>query len=272
MHGTSFPYQGDTLSIWLTARSAAPLPVESVRTAGFPTELLVDTADRRFDLGRLEFLGMIRRVGVVAAVFAVGCLLVAGLVAIAIRTSVPDTIVVGLVSGVLGSGMTAVATLLAVRWTMEGQRRLDREARESERRVRAVDRRRAAFRQLLVASDRIVDAAGELRARPYPEPQPDFDQFAAVDKHMAEARAAYRAAEPDLTLDLGQKAEPVLQAYQKLRQGLYGLRTLVRSAATPEAMLDAYDQVLGASESLRAITHLELPAPGTEDWPDLPPL
>lgn len=46
---------------------------------------------------------MIRRVGVVAAVFAVGCLLVAGLVATAIRTSVPDAVVVGLVSGVLGS-------------------------------------------------------------------------------------------------------------------------------------------------------------------------
>src|SRR5258708_9955418 len=88
---------------------------------------LDDRADKRCDLGRLEFLGMIRRVGVVAGLFVVGCLLVAGLVAIAIRTSVPDAVVVGLVSGVLGSVATAAATLLAVRLTMEGQRRLDQE-------------------------------------------------------------------------------------------------------------------------------------------------
>src|ERR1700674_5121797 len=117
-----------------------------------------------------------RRAAAVVAVVVVLGVVVAGLVAIAVRTSVPDAVVVGLVSGVLGSAATAAATLLAVGWTMEGQRRLDQEARESARRAVAIDRRRAAFRLLLVASDHIVDAAGELRAHPYPMPTAGFDQ------------------------------------------------------------------------------------------------
>lgn len=63
---------------------------------------------------------MLGRIATVAAAFVVGSGWSLVLVAIALRTSVPDTIVVGLVSGVLGSGATAVATLFAVRWTMEG--------------------------------------------------------------------------------------------------------------------------------------------------------
>jgi hypothetical protein len=103
-----------------------------------------------------------RRVGTVAIVGIIGCLLVAGLVAIAIRTSVPDAILVGLVSGVLASAATAVATLLAVRWTMEGQRSIDRESREFERHVALLTQRAADLRELGVTLTDMVTAAQEI--------------------------------------------------------------------------------------------------------------
>jgi hypothetical protein len=235
-------------------------------------------------LGVLRQLGadrvgpaMIRRVGTVAAVVFVACLLIAGLVAIALRSSVSDAVVVGLVSGVLGSGVTGVATLLAVRQTMEGQRELDRKAREFERHALAVDRRRAAFRQLLVASDYLKDAVWEVRLYPQGRPrtnpdQRDFDPSAAVNEAVAEAKAAYRAAEPDLRLDLGAKADRVLDAYDELWQAYAKFRVVALNNEGAEEELEAYDRAQAAWQKLRTETHLELPKPGTEDWPDLPPL
>jgi hypothetical protein len=100
-----------------------------------------------------------RRVGTVVIAAIIGGVLVAGLVAIAIRTSVPDAILVGLVTGVLGSAATAVATLLAVRWTMEGQRTIDRESREFERHVTLLTQRAADLRDLGVTLTDMVTAA-----------------------------------------------------------------------------------------------------------------
>ncbi len=221
---------------------------------------------------------MDRRVGTVAAVFVVACVLVAGLVAIAIRTSVPNAIVVGLVSGVLGSGATAVATLLAVRWTMAGQRDLDRKAREFERHALAVDRRRAAFRQLLVGSNHVYDAARELRMYPTGRPQTDpneknYDPHEAVNKALAEANAAYRTAEPDLMLDLGPDAERVLKTYEELQDNFHTFWVLIQTHPVPAKQLeDTFAAIVASCAKLRAETHNALPKPGTEDWPDLPPL
>jgi hypothetical protein len=224
---------------------------------------------------------MTRRLGAVAFTIT-ACVLIAGLVAIAIRASVSEVIVVGLVSGVLGSGVTAIATLLAVRWTMEGQRDLDRKARAFERHALAVDRRRAAFRQLLVASDHLMDAARQVRLYPQGRPpadpdQKDYDRYAAVNESAAAAAAAFRAAEPDLTLDLGPKADPVLHAYDELRLAVITFRIVMQAHPAYQLGLEekeneAYVRVLGAWQKLRAETHLELPKPGTEDWPELPPL
>jgi len=75
---------------------------------------------------------------------------------------VPDAILVGLVSGVLASAATAVATLLAVRWTMEGQRSIDRESREFERHVALLTQRAADLRELGVTLTDMVTAAQEI--------------------------------------------------------------------------------------------------------------
>jgi hypothetical protein len=219
---------------------------------------------------------MVRRVGTIAAATVVACVLVAGLVAVAIRTSVPNVIVVGLVSGVLGSAATAVATLLAVRWTMEGQRKLDREAREFERHASAVDRQRAAFRQLLVGSNHVHDAARELRMYPmgHPPTDPDqknYDPFAAVNASLGGADAAYRAAEPDLMLDLGPEAERVLKTYEELQGNFHAFWGLIGTHPLPAKQLEiTYAAIVGGCAKLRAETHLALPKPGTEDWPELP--
>lgn len=224
---------------------------------------------------------MTLRIGVVAAM-VVACVLIAGLVAIAIRGSLSEVIVVGLVSGVLGSGVTAIATLLAVRWTMEGQRDLDGKARAFERHALAVDRRRAAFRQLLVGSDHLMDAARLVRMYPQGRTpadtdQEDYDRHASVNESVAAAAAAFRAAEPDLTLDLGPKADPVLHAYDELRLAVITFRIVMQDHPAYQLGLEAkeneaYVRVQGAWQRLRAETHLELPKPGTEDWPELPPL
>jgi hypothetical protein len=221
---------------------------------------------------------MIRRVGTVAAAIVVACAAVAGLVAIAIRTSVSEAIVVGLVSGILGSGATAVATLLAVRWTMEGQRDLDRKAREFERHALAVDRRRAAFRHLLVGSNHVYDAARELRMYPKGRPQTDpddknYDSFAVVNKALAEANAAYRTAEPDLMLDLGPDAERLLKTYEKLQDNFHTFSVLIQTHPVPAKQLEeTFSAIVASCAKLRAETHLALPKPGTEGWPELPPL
>jgi hypothetical protein len=221
---------------------------------------------------------MIRRVGIVVTVFLIGCVLVAGLVAIAIRTSVSQAIVVGLVSGVLGSATTAVATLLAVRWTMEGQRTLNHDARQFERRALAVDRRRAAFRQLIVGSNHLFDAARELRMYPTGRPQTDpdeknYDPYALVNKAFAEANATYRSAEPDLELDLGPEAERVLKTYDDLRESILNFWALMQTDPRPAKQLEeTYEAIVASGLKLREETHGGLPKPGTEDWPDLPPL
>jgi hypothetical protein len=110
---------------------------------------------------------VIRRADIVVAFVIFGAVVVAGMVVIALQVSVPQAVVVGLVSGVLGSSSTAVATLLAVRWTMQGQRERDQAAHIAARRAEAIDRQRAAFRHLLVAAAHITDAATEMRMYPW---------------------------------------------------------------------------------------------------------
>jgi hypothetical protein len=182
---------------------------------------------------------------------------------------VPDAVVVGLVSGILGSSATAVATLLAVRWTMEGQRQLDREARESARRALAVDRRRAAFRELLVGAHHVYDAARELRMYPRGRPRTDtdpkdYDPYALVNAALADSNAAYRAAEPDLLLDLGPKADRILKSFDELMRNFHGYRVLLMGSTPPEQLQSAFESIEGSMAKLRGETHLELPGPGTD--------
>jgi hypothetical protein len=219
-----------------------------------------------------------RRAGIVAAFVILAAIVVAGLVVIALRGSVSEVVVVGLVSGVLGSSATAVATLLAVRWTMQGQRALDQEARTAAHRAEAVNRRRAAFRHLLVAGTHIHDAAMELRMYPKGRPSKDSNDeknydYALVSAALAAANTAHRAAEPDLILDLGPRAEPILKTYDDLRNNFYGYWGVASSSGrTAESMQEAFDRIEGSFEKLRAETHLELPRPGTEGSPEPRPL
>ena len=45
-----------------------------------------------------------------------------------------------------------------------------------------------------------------------------------------------------------------------------------RTAGPPSECKGAFDSIDGNIQKLRAEMHLQLPKPGTEDWPELPPL
>jgi hypothetical protein len=65
----------------------------------------------------------------------------------------------------------------------------------------------------------------------------------------------------------------VLKTYDELRSNFHGFWVLVQGERMqPDLLQKAFDSIQGSIEKLRAETHLELPKPGTEDWPELPPL
>jgi hypothetical protein len=97
------------------------------------------------------------------------------------------------------------------------------------------------------------------RVKPRPWPLP----YSAVNKALAEANAAYRAAEPDPDLDLGPEAERVLKTYQELQSNFHGFWVLVQGERMqPDLLQKAFDSIEGSCAKLRAETHLALPKTG----------